>query len=66
MEKIDGEHWEALSTTCLEANQQVVMAWHPPPLPPPFLKIIPILFVFMSYMLWHYDWEKDTIDEFKA
>jgi hypothetical protein len=65
MDEIDGEHREALSTTCLEANQQVVMAWHPLPPPPPFLKTIPTLFMLMMYMLRHYDWEKDTIDELK-
>lgn len=57
MDESDGERWETLSIRCLEANQQVLMEWHPPPLPPPFLKRIPILFVLMPYMLRHYDWE---------
>ncbi len=65
MDEIDGECQEALSMTCLEANQQVVMAWHPPHPPPPFLKRILVLFVLMPYMLWHYHWE-DTIDIFKV
>jgi hypothetical protein len=43
----------------------VVMAWHPPHPPPPFLKRILVLFVLMPYMLWHYHWE-DTIDIFKV
>jgi len=58
MDKSHGERWEALSIACLEANQEVVMAWHPPPPPPPFLKRILILFVLMPYMLQHYDWEE--------
>ncbi len=66
MDKIDGEHQETLSTTYLEANQQVIMAWHPPPPPPPFLKKMNVLFVLMPYMLRHYNWEKDTIDKFKV
>ncbi len=66
MDKIDGERWEALLIACLEANQQMVMAWHPPPPPPPFLKRILTLFVLMSYMLQHDNWEKDTINKFKA
>jgi hypothetical protein len=66
MDEIGGERQEALSTTCLEGNQQVAMAWHAPPLPPPFLKRIIVLFVLMPYMLRHYNWEKDIINRFKA
>jgi hypothetical protein len=51
MDEIDGVHWEALSTSCLEANQEVVVALHPPPLLSPFLKRIPSLFVLMPYIL---------------
>jgi hypothetical protein len=51
MDEIDGVHWEALSTPCLEANQEVVMASHPSPLLSPFLKRIPTLFVLMPYIL---------------
>jgi hypothetical protein len=65
MDEIDSESWEALSTACLEGNQQVAMAWHAPT-PPPFLKIIFDVFMLMPYMLRHSNWEKDIIDLFKA
>jgi hypothetical protein len=62
---IDNECKEAFASTCLEAERKVQMACHPPP-PIPFMKQIPTIFVLLSYMLQHYDWEKHTINIFKS
>jgi hypothetical protein len=62
----DGGHQGAFFTTCLETNQEIVTPWHPPPLPSPFIKRILVLFVLLSYVLQHYNWEKETINRFKV
>jgi hypothetical protein len=47
-------------------KQEVLMNWQPFPHPPPFLKWVIRLFVLMPFMLRNYDWEKDTIEDFKS
>jgi hypothetical protein len=50
----------------LEAKHEVAMNWHPLP-HPPFLKCASfVFFSLLSYMLCHYDWNKDIIDGFKS
>lgn len=64
----NGRWWTSGGIICnmFETNQEMVTPWHPPPFPSPFLKKIIVLFVLLSYVLQHYNWEKGTINRFKV